>query len=188
MTYTNNVPQANQTIASTTTPIRNNFAFIQNDLQVEHQFNNNNPGQAEGTHIKASMPNVADPVALPAGTNGTYYVGASLPKFYNGTSYFLLAGYTGQFMVKGTVALTNTPANVFTFPANTVGTMYIFNPANATASVCGMGQFITGTTGMTIGDVTSPSLAFSFTGLTLRAAVDVAASGTYTYFLVYYTP
>jgi hypothetical protein len=90
MPYTNNVPQANQTIASTTTPIRNNFAFIQTDAQVEHSFNGNSI-QAEGTHLKASMGNIALSPALPSGTNGTYFVSGGKAYFYDGTTNFLLS-------------------------------------------------------------------------------------------------
>lgn len=87
MPYNNNVPQSNQTIASTTDPIRDNFAFIQTDLQAEHSFNGNALGVAEGAHLQASMPNLAaDPGALPAGTNGMYYVRNGGARFYDGTT------------------------------------------------------------------------------------------------------
>lgn len=89
MVYTNNVPQGNQTIANSQPQIQANFGFIQTDLQVEHQFNGNVVGLTEGVHLKASMPNQADPGSLPTGTNGQYYVGAGVPKFYNTAANFI---------------------------------------------------------------------------------------------------
>lgn len=73
MTYTPNVPQANQTISGTQQPILNNFGYINTTLQVEHVFNGNASGQADGTHNKVSMPSRNRPT-LPAGCQGTYYV------------------------------------------------------------------------------------------------------------------
>lgn len=84
MTYTPSVPQGNQTIASSTDPIRNNFTFIQTDMRVEHSFNGNVGGLAEGVHLKASMPNAATP-AVPAGCNGVYYVKNGQAWFNNGS-------------------------------------------------------------------------------------------------------
>src|SRR5574338_1201850 len=80
MTYTPNVPQSNQTIAQTTNPIKNNFTYLDTTLKVEHSFNGNAPGVADGTHLHTSMPNQADPGSLPTGTNGQYYVNSGRPK------------------------------------------------------------------------------------------------------------
>lgn len=138
MAYTNNVPQANQRIAATTVPIQQNFAFIQSDLQVEHQFNGNIPGQAEGTHIKTSMPNIADPVALPAGTNGIYYISGSLPKFYNGVAVFLPFATCSSFTASGgPITLNTTPTLITAIPDNSCGTYFIIRTSSSATYAIG---------------------------------------------------
>ena len=100
MTYTNNVPQGNQTIAETQSLIQDNFGFLQTSLRQDHNFNGLNPFgvQQEGTHIQVSMPNQsADPVALPTGCAGTYYVKGGVPKFYDGTTASDILLSAGQF-------------------------------------------------------------------------------------------
>lgn len=87
MTYTSNVPQPNQTVAGSRPQIQNNFGYIDTVMKVDHQFNN---GFATlGTHKQCSMADQATP-AVPAGTNGVYYVKGSFPYFTNGTSDFQL--------------------------------------------------------------------------------------------------
>lgn len=103
MVYTNNVPQGNQTIASTTTPIRNNFAFIETDLQAEHSFNGNVPGLTEGAHKFCSMPNRALSPAIPPGANGIYFVSSGKPYFYDGTTNFQLNYLGAQVTIQNGV-------------------------------------------------------------------------------------
>lgn len=79
MAYTNNVPQGNQTIASTTDPIRNNFAFIETSINQEHNFDATDATKTY--HLQASMPDKMATPALPAGTNGIYYVQAGEARF-----------------------------------------------------------------------------------------------------------
>jgi len=101
MAYTNNVPQGNQTIASTTDPIRNNFAFLQTSIDQEHNFD-----ITDGTktyHKKASMPNRALSPALPAGTNGVYFVSSGKPYFYDGTTNYLLTGANSAVTITGSL-------------------------------------------------------------------------------------
>lgn len=86
MSFNNNVPLANQTIAQTTDPIRGNFAFLQTNLQTEHSFNGNLVGVAEGVHSKVSMPNLVGAPALPVGTNGLIFIDAGNLKYYDGTN------------------------------------------------------------------------------------------------------
>lgn len=81
--YDDNVPQATQTIAQTQPIINENFVFIKGAIGQEHNFDD--ADDTNTYHLQASMPNMADPVALPAGTNGMYYVSGGLPKYYNGT-------------------------------------------------------------------------------------------------------
>lgn len=88
MAYDNNVPQATQTIAQTQPIINENFAFLDSAIDQEHNFDVTDATKTY--HKQASMPNQADPVALPAGTDGIYYVNGGLPKFYNGTAFSLI--------------------------------------------------------------------------------------------------
>lgn len=78
-TYTNNVPQGNQRIADTQVPIQANFGFLQTAIGTEHNFNTTDPTKTY--HLQASMPNQAVNPAIPAGTNGVYYVSGNSPRF-----------------------------------------------------------------------------------------------------------
>ncbi len=82
MVYNNNVPLGNQTIASTTDPIRNNFAFLQDAIGQEHNFDPTDP--ANTYHLQAAMPNQGS-ASLPAGTNGMYYVNNGQARFLTGS-------------------------------------------------------------------------------------------------------
>ncbi len=102
MAYTNNVPQGNQTIASTTDPIRNNFAFIQTSIDQEHNFD-----ITDGTktyHKKASMPNLALSPAVPAGTNGVYFVNDAKAYFYNGSQNIRLDSIQATVTISGSIS------------------------------------------------------------------------------------
>ena len=140
MTYTNNVPQGNQTIASTTTPIRNNFAFIQSTLQRDHQFNGNSPGITEGVHLKVSMPNRSLSPSLPATTNGIYFVSSATPYFYDGTTNWQLNPW--ESVISGTYTPTSTSSfsNIVLLPANKVGIIIFYATAGGTIQT---GQFYT---------------------------------------------
>lgn len=145
MPYTNNVPQGNQTIASTTDPIRNNFAFIETDLQAEHQFNGNVVGVQEGSHLKASMPNRALSPALPTGTNGIYFVSSSLAYYYDGTTNWNLNQWEGVLSGSYTPTSSSTFNNIALLPANKAGIILLYRAtANGNTQT---GQFCTsGTT------------------------------------------
>lgn len=89
MAYDNTVPQANQQISASQPIIQGNFNFLESAIGQEHNFDTSDPTKTY--HKQASMPNEADPVALPAGTNGIYYVNGGEPKFYDGTTNWFLA-------------------------------------------------------------------------------------------------
>lgn len=90
MTYTPNTPQGNQTVAATQSPILNNFTFLDNAINQEHNFDVSDATKTY--HKQASMPNRAHPVALPAGTNGMHYVNGGQARYYDGTNYSQLTG------------------------------------------------------------------------------------------------
>lgn len=193
MAYDNNVPQANQTIAQTQPIINGNFAYIQQHLQDEHDFNGNVPSAVTGVHKQASMPNRigGDPGALPAGTNGMYYVNGGAPKFYNGTTLFFIPISTAfNNGVSGTVALTTAPASVFTIPAFSSGQYFLIPPGGIGAqNASAMGQFVTSGTTMQLGTVSDPGISITDSGLTLQAATTSGAlNGNYKFVVVYYTP
>ncbi len=125
MTYTNNVPQATQTIAFTQPLIQSNFSFLENSIGQEHNFDSTDATKTY--HKQASMPNRADPVGLPAATNGMFYVSSGLPKFYDGTNSWTL----NQWRVITATAF-NTPNNSSEFtiaalPAvPLIGTIYMY--------------------------------------------------------------
>jgi len=107
MAYTKNTPQATQTIAFTQPLIQDNFDFLETGLQQEHNFNASGTG-SDMYHLKVSMPNQADPGALPAGTNGQYYVSGGIPKFDNGTAFQIQLTNVPLKVLTGTVALNTT--------------------------------------------------------------------------------
>ncbi len=122
MTYTNNVPQGNQTIAQTTTPIRNNFLYLDTALKVDHAFNGNEiGGQAPGTHQKISFPNQAvDIAALPAGIDAIQYCINDHLYSYNGNKR-PVSGVSGT----GSIALTNAPQSILSLTENCIGIFVI---------------------------------------------------------------
>lgn len=134
MAYTNNIPQGNQQIATTQPLIQANFGFLQNSINTEHNFNSSGSGN-DTFHLRASMPNQADPVSLPAGTNGQFYVNGGVAKYYDGSNRFILNQYTGflsgSFVIStsGAVTIASVPANVLgsgiIFKAGTVGTSVV---------------------------------------------------------------
>jgi hypothetical protein len=189
MVYTNNIPQGNQQVATTQPLIQGNFEFIQTDLQVEHSFNGNVGGLTEGVHLKASMPNQADPVSLPAGTNGMYYVSGGQPKFYNGVASFIQFGNQQQNIISGVAALTAAGfSNVFTMPASSYG-YYFIAPVADSLNVVGSSFIFSNTTALfgVGGGIVGANLGT--TGLILKAQlISAANNGNYHYTLVYFTP
>lgn len=86
MVYTNNMPLANQQIATTQPLIEGNFNFLQNGIGVEHNFNVACSG-SDMYHKFASMPNASpDPPTLTAGAVGAYYVSGGQARFWDGTN------------------------------------------------------------------------------------------------------
>lgn len=141
MAYTNNVPQGNQTIATTQPIINANFQFIQTGVSVEHNFNASGSG-SDMYHLKASMPNRALSPALPAGTNGIYFVSSGAGYFYDGTNNYQLSIWTG--VLKGTFVMSgtlNTPVNVVAIPASVFGVAYFYDIAS-TLKIVTSGQFV----------------------------------------------
>lgn len=120
MSYTNNVPQATQTIAATQPLIQANFGYIDTAMKVNHTFNGNAIGtEAVGSHQKVAFPNQgSDIVALPVGISAVQYaIGGNLYT-WNGAKR-PVSGVSGR----GTIALTtvNVFQTIFTVPAECVG-------------------------------------------------------------------
>lgn len=189
MTYTNNVPQGNQQIATTQPLIQANFGFLDTAIGQEHNFDSTDATKTY--HLQAAMPNkVTDPVALPTSTNGIYYVKGGVPKFYDGTTASFIQTTTNpQVTLTGTVALSTTVATVAAIPNNSAGNYYILSTASS--SVYATGQFTSGASVVQPTDLsgTSPGITVSGSGLNLRARVDSSGdAGTYSYVVVYVTP
>lgn len=194
MAYTSTVPQANQTIASSQVPILNNFGFIATGLSVDHNFNATGTG-TDLYHDQCQMPNQADPSALVGGTNGMYYVSGGLPKYYNGTAYFIqISPSTGtsQNILSGTVNLTGSLKTVFTLPAFSFG-YYFLGPQNGSgiSAQTGSAAGTVVSTGSTLqaGATSDPGINIGSSGLNFQAEGTSSASrGMYNYLVVYYTP
>ena len=140
MAYTNNVPQGNQQIATTQPIIQANFGFLQTGIGVEHNFNAAGSG-SDMYHLKASMPNQALSPALPAGTNGTYFVSSGSPVFYDGTTNWTLNCW--QTVVSGTYTPTSSYNTIYTLPASVQGIIIFTTRAGGVNGVSQMGTFLT---------------------------------------------
>lgn len=191
--YTNNTPQATQTIASTQPLIFNNFSYLQKEVGQEHNFD-----ATDATlmwHKQASMPNQADPGAFPVApgsVNGMYYVGSGKPKYYDGTDVsFITKSKVEMITVSGTVALNaSSPTTVFTIPGGSIGSYWIRPPVGKSATtVSAMGQFV-GSNGVgEFGEVSDPGISITSTGYSLQAELTSSSNnGTYTYLIQYYIP
>ncbi len=92
MTFNPNVPNASESPGLFPVQCNTNFARLKTIINKDHVFNNS--AQAtDGVHRQATMVARADPVALPAGTNGILYTwldsfAQAQLKYWNGTSYF----------------------------------------------------------------------------------------------------
>lgn len=136
MAYTNNVPQPNQTIAETQPIIQANFGFLENGIGQEHNFDDSGSG-ADMYHLQTSMPNQALSPALPSGTNGVFFVSGGNPYFFDGTTNWQLNEAEG--IITGTFNCTTSFTPIALLPANSVGTILLYNPLLAVSS----GQFVT---------------------------------------------
>lgn len=135
MVYTPTVPQATQTIAFTQPLIQDNFGFIQTDAQVEHSFNGNVFGQAEGTHLKVSMPDRALSPAVPAGCTGVWFNAASAPFFFDTNSGLNWQLNSWERVLGGTFTSGASFSNISAIPANKVGVIYFSGAGFAQSGV-----------------------------------------------------
>lgn len=180
MAYTPDVPQGNQTIASTTDLIRNNFEFLQAQQQQEHVFNGdppNLPGAINGIHLRASMPNQADPITLPTGSNGMYYVSGGQPKFYNGAPSIISTGTIRSGPRSGIIPISNSFVNMFTPADNSCGTYFIYKLTDL--SCYGMGSYLCNNAQMVIHQFIDPDMELQTVGKTLQARVQLNKAGNY---------
>lgn len=191
MAYNNNVPLGNQTIASTTDPIRNNFAFLQDAIGQEHNFDATDATKTY--HLQASMPNQADPVALPMDTDGIYYISGGKPKFYDGTTAsFIQTGSTSQIVVTGTVALTTSSTTIVTLPMWSQG-YFLLSPSSTSGLTVGnrrsSGFWVSSDISISANFNTGSNLTIVNSGLDLNGATVFGTSnGDYKFTLVYFTP
>lgn len=185
MTYTSGIPQANQTIAETQPGILGNFDFLPISIGKEHNFDATDP--LKTYHLQASMPNLAiEPVALPVGTNGMYYIFGGLPKYYDGTtkSFIALSGSSKQTVLSGTLTLTPTPQAFFTAPANSGGSFYI---NKATVGGGQTGSFVaSAATVITQSNFSPGGITVSLAG-GLNTVISSPTGGVANYTVVIYT-
>lgn len=139
MVYTPNVPQGNQTIASTQAPINGNFTFLHDALAVEHNVLNSNA--AVTYHLQASMPNQALSPSFPVGTDGVYFSSSTNPYYYDGTTNWRMNDW--EAILKGTYtpSSASTFSNIVAIPANKVGLIVL--SANSSSGYTQTGAFST---------------------------------------------
>lgn len=141
MTYTNNVPQGNQQISTTQPLIQANFAYLQNSIGQEHNFDATDATKTY--HKLASMPNQALSPALPSGTNGVYFVNSGLAYFYDGTTNFQLSQFQTVLTGNYTSNSTSTFSDIIAVPANVQGIIIL---TSQTIPAGQMGTFMTDAT------------------------------------------
>lgn len=193
MPYNNNAPLGSQTVASSTDPIRNNFAFLQTAINKEHNFDAADPTLTY--HLKASMPNSALSPTKPAGTDGVYFVNSGIPYFFDGTTNFplQLVNTQSQKTLSGVVTLTFGSANtIATVPAFSYG-YYLIGPKlpNTTSSnnCCAMGFFVSSSGNVQVGTVNDPGSSVSNSGRSIVISLSSPGfNGTYNYTIIYFTP
>lgn len=190
MAYTNNVPQGNQQIATTQPIIQANFGYLQTAINQEHNFDTSDASKTY--HLKASMPNQADPGSLPTGTNGQYYVSGGVPKFYNSSAQFIQLTPLVQNILTGTLALSKGTPVGFSMPASSMGNYYLEPPSGigGASAASAMGQFVTSTSDLAIGAVSDPGIDVTNpSSRNIRfEPTSNSHNGTYKYVVVYYTP
>ena len=142
-TYTNNTPQATQTIAFTQPLIEDNFLYLSQEQKQNHTFGDNTSnnaiaGEAPGSHQKLDMPNQAVDItgALPTGIAARMYaIGGNLFS-WNGAKQPVSA-VTGA----STVLLTTSPTTIFTATNDCIGFVLI-QTANASFNCLNLSFFI----------------------------------------------
>lgn len=197
MTYTNNVPQATQTIAQTQAPILNNFAYIDTALQRDHTFNGNDiSGEVPGYHQKISAPNqLADIAVLPANIDAIMY--AIGGQFYN---YNGAKGPMSAVCEQGPVTINGASlTTVFTAIPNSIG-IVIINTAILIGNQNCLSTFIFNTTPLGpppamaacyVGPLQASSsnidsLNAVFNGLDFQVQRQNSGSRTYYYKVIYW--
>jgi hypothetical protein len=169
-TYTNNIPQGNQTIASTQPLIQANFGFLQSAINQEHNFNTTDPTQTY--HLQASMPNISDPGSLPSGTNGIYYVNGGFPKFYNGSANFLPYSSCSSYTLSGgPITLSLSPTVITSVPAASCGYIYIFRTSSSSSGYF-IGSFNSDSSSVNIHGDHGSNIALTTSGLQISAITN----------------
>lgn len=198
MTYDPVTPNAGQSPGVFPTGNNTNFARLKTIINADHVFNDT--AQADdGAHRKMTMVNLsADPVALPAGTNGIVYSkvvsGETQMFFYNGVR---ISQFTsGEVLLTGTVAVTSAFSTIVAIPANMFGEVYLYK-----ARFIQVGAFVSDASVVNgysyaekfeSGSGASQILRLGFdasgaSGLNLRVRNDSSSSfdGTWTYKIFY---
>ncbi len=155
MTYTPNVPQATQTIASTQGPIEANFQYIDTAMKVDHAWNGNEiNSQADGSHQKISLPNQPADItgALPTGIASIVYAIGGNIFAWNGTK----CPVSGVNII-GSNTFSTSPVSLATLPNDCIGYIMFFESVVVGQQV---GPAFTFMTNAGVGTVTNkPSLS-----------------------------
>src|SRR5690348_384045 len=175
MTYDNNVPQAQQTIAFTQPLINTNFAVLATEQKVNHTWtdvsgSNAIAGEADGSHQKLHMPaQVADITgALPTGITAIQYAKDNALYAWDGTYKCAVSAVSVSGLV--TLQTTNTPI-VPNVPANCIGFVVVFsNIFGGPDAACGSFMTLTGGLANCINTSSDPlfKMFFSFSGQTIQ--------------------
>jgi hypothetical protein len=146
--YTNNVPQATETIASTQPTILDNFNYIQEAIGEEHNMVANDTDPTHTFHLQASMPNQALSPVINAATDGVYFVSGGKAYFYDKTINWNLNQWEAVLTGSYTATSASSYNTIAAIPANKVGTILLYQVSSI--GFMQSGQFCT-TAGQCIG-------------------------------------
>lgn len=194
MTYTPSVPQANQTIAATQSPINANFQYLNTALQYEHNFNNVLAGVQLGSHQSCSMPNLGGLPFLGTLINGVYYVNGSQARYNNGTNDYQLSIWTQVLTGTYTTPSGSGSSTIVTLPPNVFGVIYFYATVFGTNTAAMSGQFATnGTQTVAFSNTTTASIDAPVVLVSSGGSLNLLGSAqsssvqgkTYSYFITY---
>jgi hypothetical protein len=183
MSYTPNVPQANQQIAATQAPILNNFTYINTAMRVNHTWNGNAINtEAAGSHQRLDFPNQGSDInTLPTGIAAVIYLKGGNLFSWNGAKRPL-----SGIMVTGSNTFNNTPVSLTTLPADCIGYVIFFESTVAGQQV---GPVFTFMTISSVGTVTNVPPLSSFAIQCATTNLTATHSGgpiTTTFKLIYW--
>lgn len=135
MTFNANIPDTTQSPGLFPAQANTNFSRLQTLVNAEHVFNNTAQAN-DGVHRQSTYVSRADPVSLPAGTQGMVYFASNRAKGYDGTTVYYLPGILAAVTFNNTGTKQGVGTNVTNVTKLSPGQFVVnfTNPINVTQS------------------------------------------------------